>query len=189
MENKTKTVTIEIPVGKDVVMVDGVLTLVDNVTERIKTFADACRELGSEHPYVKAYDGYVAHVHHHNMDDYDLLAYLKLRIITEALNEGWKPEFTKDEHRWGVVYNFITKEEYERLDDEYKTRILVRGGNSEHSLYGVDCKGLQYGIATLSTGFDCSHVLVFKSKELAVYAGKQFVDIAVDFCFKPKTNE
>ena len=61
MENKTKKVEIEIPVGKVAKWVDGVLTLVDekpqDVTERIKTFADACRELGSDHPFVKAYDG------------------------------------------------------------------------------------------------------------------------------------
>jgi hypothetical protein len=45
MENKTKRVEIEIPVGKVAKWVDGVLTLVDekpqDVTERIKTFEEA----------------------------------------------------------------------------------------------------------------------------------------------------
>ena len=70
---ETKKVTIEIPAGKKAVWVNGVLTLVDekpqDVTERIKTFADACRELGSDHPFVKAYDGYVSHSHQHDMND------------------------------------------------------------------------------------------------------------------------
>lgn len=57
METKTKKVEIEIPVGKKIEWVNGVLTLVDekpkDVTERIKTFEDACHELGESHPLVK----------------------------------------------------------------------------------------------------------------------------------------
>ena len=45
-----KTITIEVPDGKNAKWVNGVLTIVDEqynppVTERIKTFEDACREL------------------------------------------------------------------------------------------------------------------------------------------------
>ena len=111
MENKTKKVEIEIPVGKVAKWVDGVLTLVDekpkDVTERIKTFADACCELGFDHPLVKAYDNYMSLAHKLNKDDYDVVAYLKLRIITEALNEGWKPQFTKGERRWYFWYDLL----------------------------------------------------------------------------------
>ena len=66
------------------------------VTERIKTFADACRELGSEHPLVEEYEAVTERcVGLSN----ELLAYLKLRIICAALNEGWEPQFTEDEWR------------------------------------------------------------------------------------------
>ena len=130
---ETKKVTIEIPAGKKAVWVNGVLTLVDekpqDVTERIKTFADACRELGSDHPFVKAYDGYVSHIHQHDMNDYDLVAYLQLRIITAALNEGWEPQFTKGERRWYFWYDLITKEQYDKLSAEDKSRVVGRGGS------------------------------------------------------------
>lgn len=54
------------------------------VTERIKTFEDACEVLGNNHPFIQAYkcwenDGV------NNQTDID--AYLKLRIICAALNE------------------------------------------------------------------------------------------------------
>lgn len=141
MENKTKKVEIEIPVGKVAKWVDGVLTLVDekpqDVTERIKTFADACRELGSDHPFVKAYDGYVSHIHQHDMNDYDLVAYLQLRIITAALNEGWEPQFTKGERRWYFWYDLITKEQYDKLSAEDRSRVVGRGGHYANAHCGL----------------------------------------------------
>ena len=188
MENKTKKVEIEIPVGKVAKWVDGVLTLVDekpqDVTERIKTFADACRELGSDHPFVKAYDGYVSHIHQHDMNDYDLVAYLQLRIITAALNEGWEPQFTKGERRWYFWYDLITKEQYDKLSAEDKSRVLGRGGNIAFAFYG-----LVYANASNASSGTVSHSgsrLAFKSEKLAAYAGRQFAEIYADFCFKPK---
>ena len=185
---ETKKVTIEIPAGKKAVWVNGVLTLVDekpqDVTERIKTFADACRELGSDHPFVKAYDGYVSHIHQYDMNDYDLVAYLQLRIITAALNEGWEPQFTKGERRWYFWYDLITKEQYDKLSAEDKSRVVGRGGNSANAYYG-----LVYANAHSASSFShtyCGSRLAFKSEKLAAYAGRQFAEIYADFCFKPK---
>ena len=188
MENKTKKVEIEIPVGKVAKWVDGVLTLVDekpqDVTERIKTFADACRELGSDHPFVKAYDGYVSHIHQHDMNDYDLVAYLQLRIITAALNEGWKPQFTKGERRWYFWYNLITKEQYDKLSAEDRSRVVGRGGYYASALFGLVCAFAGYA-SSVSLTYSGSR-LAFKSEKLAAYAGRQFAEIYADFCFKPK---
>ena len=188
MENKTKRVEIEIPVGKVAKWVDGVLTLVDekpqDVTERIKTFADACRELGSDHPFVKAYDGYVSHIRQHDMNDYDLVAYLQLRIITAALNEGWEPQFTKGERRWYFWYDLITKEQYDKLSAEDKSRVVGRGGN-----FALAVNGLVYAVAVNASSYSYSlngSRLAFKSEKLAAYAGRQFAEIYADFCFKPK---
>lgn len=50
-----------------------------DVTERIKTFEDACRELGMEHPFVAAYNAWI--MNEEFDDQLDILAYLKLRII------------------------------------------------------------------------------------------------------------
>ena len=188
---ETKKVTIEIPAGKKAVWVNGVLTLVDekpqDVTERIKTFADACRELGSDHPFVKAYDGYVSHIHQHDMNDYDLVAYLQLRIITAALNEGWEPQFTKGERRWYFWYDLITKEQYDKLSAENKSRVVGRGG-----LNAVANFGLVYANAYYASSYSRTYSgsrLAFKSEKLAAYAGRQFAEIYADFCFKPKSEE
>ena len=47
---KSKKLEIEIPEGKTAVWRNGILTLIDepekDVKERIKTFEDACREIG-----------------------------------------------------------------------------------------------------------------------------------------------
>lgn len=188
MENKTKKVEIEIPVGKVAKWVDGVLTLVDekpqDVTEHIKTFADACRELGSDHPFVKAYDSYVSHIHRHNMNDYDLVAYLQLRIITAALNEGWEPQFTKGESRWFFWYDLITKEQYDKLSAEDKSHVVGRGGFNAGASFGLVCASA-YLASTYSYAVSGSR-LAFKSEKLAAYAGRQFAEIYADLCFKPK---
>ena len=191
MENKTKKVEIEIPVGKVAKWVDGVLTLVDekpqDVTERIKTFADACRELGSDHPFVKAYDGYVSHIHQHDMNDYDLVAYLQLRIITAALNEGWEPQFTKGERRWYFWYDLITKEQYDKLSAEDRSRVVGRGGVFAYAVYGLVCASAYNAFSGSYT--NAGSRLAFKSEKLAAYAGRQFAEIYADFCFKPKSEE
>ena len=185
-----KEIKLQIPDGKKAEWIDGVLTLVDekpqDVTERIKTFADACRELGSDHPFVKAYDGYVSHIHQHDMNDYDLVAYLQLRIITAALNEGWEPQFTKGERRWYFWYDFITKEQYDKLSAENKSRVVGRGGNSSYAYYGLVFAHAFHVSSSAFTNYGSR--LAFKSEELAAYAGKQFIDIYADFCFRTKTQ-
>lgn len=156
-----KKIEIEIPYGKRAEWVNGVLTLVDDtpkdIRDRIKTFEDALEALGDEHPLVKEYWGVV------NVDldiTQDLIAYLKLRIITAALNEGWESTFAEGELRrypW-----FIIKQ------DDLMCASANYAGSHSSSSYGVR--------------------LAFKSKELAEYAGKQFIDIYKDFCFKTLTK-
>jgi len=180
MENKTKKVEIEIPVGKVAKWVDGVLTLVDekpqDVTERIKTFDDACRELGEGHPLVKEWQ-----MCGQNLSP-DLEAYLQLRIITAALNEGWEPQFTKGEHRWYYWYYLITKEQYDKLSAEDKSRVVGRGGYGANASYGLVCATALN--APSHTYIHYGSRLAFKSEKLAAYAGKQFIEIYADFCFK-----
>ena len=61
-----------------------------DITERVKTFEDACRELGNSHPLVLHYranfnaDGCWTDKVHAS----DFEAFLKLRIVCAALNEG-----------------------------------------------------------------------------------------------------
>lgn len=136
---KSKKLEIEIPEGKTAVWRNGVLTLIDEpekeVRERIKTFEDACREIGID---AEAW----------NRDkislglEPDVLAFLKLRIIVKALNEGWEPRFTEDECRYYPWFVLYTGEEYNRLDEEEKSRVVYRSFS-----YAVAFGGVSYAIA------------------------------------------
>lgn len=152
-----------------------------DVTERIKTFDDACRELGEGHPLVKEWQ-----MCGQNLSP-DLEAYLRLRIITAALNEGWKPQFTKDECRWYFWYDLITKKQYDNLSAEDKSRVVYRSHNGANSYGGVSCAIALYDSSNAYTFF--SSRLAFKSEKLATYAGRQFAEIYADFCFKPEEEE
>lgn len=184
-------ITIPVPDGKRAEWINGVLTLVDEpkvdnrpVTERIKTFEDAREALGDEHPLVKEYWGVV------NVDldiTQDLIAYLKLRIIVAALNEGWEPKFEKGEYRYFPRFYFYTKEEYDKLDDEVKGRCVLCSGYYTNSYYGFDLT-ITYHDASYS--FTCfGSRLAFRTRELAAYAGRQFIEEWADFMFKPRTGE
>lgn len=187
----SKQITIPVPDGKRAEWIDGVLTLVDEpkvdnrpVTERIKTFEDARESLGDEHPLVKEYWGVV------NVDlgiTQDLIAYLKLRIIVAALNEGWEPMFTKDEKRYYPWFYFYTKEEYDKLDNEEKWRCVLRSVFSANSSSGfVNCV---VGYYASSSNIYGGSRLAFRTRELAAYAGRQFIEEWADFMFNPRTGE
>lgn len=152
------------------------------VTSRVRTFNDAIEELGEAHEAVKAYRDIEWKL---GKEHKDLLAYLKLRIITEALNEGWKPQFTEGERRWYAWYELLTKEEMDAMSDKEKEERRVVGRASS-SAYANG--GLVYAYAgSVSSGTSYGSRLAFKSEELAEYAGKQFAEIYADYCFIPET--
>lgn len=156
------------------------------VTKRVQTLDDAVRELGDDQPAVKAWRSikYGYSVSEKDPDTADIMAYVTLRVITEALNEGWKPQFTEGERRWYAWYDFLTKEEVEGMSDEEKEERRVVG-RAFFNAYG----GLVYSnannVSTNSYAYYGSR-LAFKNEELAEYAAKQFGDIYADFCFIPK---
>lgn len=179
---KSKKLEIEIPEGKTAVWRNGVLTLIDEpekeVRERIKTFEDACREIGID---AEAW----------NRDkislglEPDVLAFLKLRIIVKALNEGWEPRFTEDECRYYPWFILYTGEEYNKLDEEEKSRVVYRSYN----YYAGALGGVSYALASYDSSFTDAYIgvrLAFKTSELAAYCGRQFLDIWADFVFLPE---
>ena len=158
------------------------------VTSRVQTFDDAVRELGDDHPAVKAWRSlkYGYAVSDTDPETADIMAYSTLRVITEALNEGWKPQFTEGERRWYAWYDFLTKEEVEEMSDEEKKerRVVGRANNYAYAYGGLVCSYASY-VSTYSNSHYGSR-LAFKNEELAEYAAKQFGDIYADFCFIPK---
>ena len=108
-----------------------------DITERIKTFEDACKELGSSHPLVLAYqntnlrDAEVAN------DNKDIIAYMKLRIIVAALNDGWEPQFIPGEYRWSPYFILYTKDEIDEMNDEARARVVFRSDSNAYANGGV----------------------------------------------------
>lgn len=113
-----------------------------DIMERVKTFEDACRELGEEHPFVRSYNGYTNNIHENNKNDTDILAYLKLRIICAALNEGWEPQFTEDEWRYYPWFWLYTQKEINDMDEDEKTdRRLMSTGEYQTGHAGLAFAG------------------------------------------------
>lgn len=158
------------------------------VTKRVQTLDDAVRELGDDQPAVKAWRSikYGYSVSEKDPDTADIMAYVTLRVITEALNEGWKPQFTEGERRWYAWYDFLTKEEVEGMSDEEKEERRVVGRASvDANAHGGLVYSVASNVSTYSVTYGGSR-LAFKNEELAEYAAKQFGDIYADFCFIPK---
>lgn len=147
-----------------------------DIKERVKTFHDAYCELGNEHPFVKSYEKYVNTA---SGEEKDVIAYMKLRIIVEALNEGWHPTFSEDEWRYFPWFYVYSKEKWNNMSDEDKRRCVGRSGYGAYSDGGLVFAHANGASPSSGAGFGSR--LAFKSEELAVYAGKQFIDIWVDY--------
>lgn len=156
-------------------------------TERVKTYEDAVWELGNDHPLVEAASS--AEWRFTNSEDKDIIAYLKLRVIVAALNDGWKPQFVPGELRWYPWYELISKDEYDAMsEDEKQERRCVGRSNHNANAFG----GLVYSYAYYASSVSFAHNgsrLAFKSEALAEYAGKQFAELFANFCFIPKSDE
>lgn len=149
------------------------------VTERIKTFDDAMMALGEEHHLVREW-------HCGENLSPDLEAYLQLRVICAALNEGWEPQFTEEEWRWYPWHYLWTESELAEKSDDWKAdRHLIMIGDKYQSEYA----GLAYADsadAPSDTGTTVGSRLCLKSEALATYCGKQFIDLWAAFLLTPK---
>lgn len=118
------------------------------VTDRIKTFNDALIELGPNHPLVKEFEAIYKADNTPN-----LITYLKLCIVTEALNEGWTPKLIEGEQRYLPYFKFTNG----RLTHE------CSNSDSAYQFAHIGCH------------------LAFKARWIANYAGKQFLELYEDY--------
>lgn len=116
-----------------------------NIMDRIKTFEDAMEETGR--PDVPDFSCLPPDMRRH------FIAQYKMEVITEALNEGWKPNWDND--------------------DEYKYYPWFVMAPSSFAFGDSDCGGSGAGAGGGSR-------LKFKTNELAKYAAEQFIDIWKD---------
>lgn len=150
----------------------------NSVTERIKTFEDACAALGN-HALVNQYRR-ITEEQNPPMDETaaDLIAYLKLRIITAALNEEWEPQFTEEERRYYPWFYLWTEEELNEKDEEWKREHCL----TTMQYHRGEWVSLTYAESDITRStIPVSARLCFKSGTLAEYAGKTFIDLWMDF--------
>lgn len=154
-----------------------------DIKERIKTFEDAVNAIGEDHPLVAQYKT-INSAFKEVDNNLHLFAYTRLAIIAEALNEGWRPEYTEDEYRYYPWFGLYTQEEYDDMDDEDKEccRFVGRSDGSAYASGGLVFADAFYGSAYSSTYIGSR--LAFKSRELAIYCGKQFIEIWINYLFK-----
>ena len=186
-----EVIQVEIPAGKKAAWVDGFLKLVDAeeeqkkderpITERVKTFEDACKELGEDHKLIQQFKAIQEAI----AEDKEATAYFKLGIITAALNEGWKPDFTNnEEYRYYPYLCLWSKEELEQKTDAWKDERNLQlwiGGGASYS--GAYC-----GLAVAGSGLAWSNAIAYvsarlahKTEELAIYSGKQFTELWANY--------
>lgn len=151
-----KKITIEVPEGKKAKWEGNSIIFVDdNVMDRVKTFTDACNELGENNDFLKEYQEVVRSPKFHFPD---LTAYLRLRIIVAALNEDWEPTFGK------ILYYPWFKV------------------NRTFEFYGIVTSSTDSNYTDLGVGVGMR--LAFKNAELAQYAATQFVNEYKEFLLK-----
>lgn len=118
-----------------------------DIKERIKTFDD-----------VLDYHNLIAEDFFNQCSNLstDEIAYRKIKLIAEALNEGWTPDWSNGEwDKWYPWFDFNDSSSAGRF-----------------SFYGSASQYLRSSVGSR---------LCFKSKDLATYAGTQFLDIYKDF--------
>lgn len=115
------------------------------IIDRVKSYEDACKELGRQ-PYNE--DSLMKF----GLTKNDI-AYQKMVVIVEALNEGWKPDWDNS--------------------DEWKYYPWFWMSPSSFAF-----RGSRYDDGSADAG--CGSRLKLKSRELAEYCGEQFIGIWKD---------
>lgn len=164
-----------------------------NIMERVKTYEDACDALDIS-PVLNSPNLCICEKHESTGEmcehfsfrqaiDRQALAYLKLCVITEALNEGWTPQFTEDEYRYYPWYWLYTKEEIAKMSKEERKKVVLFGSAASYGAYAgfADAHSI-YAPSTAHANVGSR--LCFKSSALAKYAGEQFAEIYLAFMGK-----
>ena len=143
-----------------------------DIKERVKCLEGAITALGMENQAVKDYYAIAR-----KTSAKDIVAFTKLRVIAEALNEEWKPNSDIWTGNYYTSFVLYTKEEFEELEEKKKLECLEICRSDKEKIYAeVDSK--------LAVSYvDSDDKISFKSRELARYCGRQFFDIWKDYLF------
>ena len=144
-----------------------------DITDKIKTFDDACKAIGLAGPEALPellQEKYAAIVPSH------IKAQLKLEIITLALNEGW--QHIPDGKHWAYWPWFCLYTAGEIADMGKKgaeERAMINATDVSEVFSGLGFAASDYAWSP-SYAYIGSR-LAYKSSELARYSGKQFIEL------------
>lgn len=143
-----------------------------DIKERVKCFEGAITALGMENQAVKDYYAIAR-----KTSAKDIVAFTKLRVIAEALNEEWKPDSDIWMGNYYTSFILYTKEEFEELGEKKKLECIEICRSDKESIYAEADSYLAVSYV------DSDNKISFKSRELARYCGRQFFDIWKDYLF------
>lgn len=131
-----------------------------DITERIKKFEDALQEVWETRPEV--WDEWELIEKLQGEATRSLVAYFKLGVITEALNEGWTPNWNDTTQKKWYPWFYIV------------------GGSADNGAYaGLGDVISAYGAADSDSYLGSR--LCCCSEKIATYAGTQFRELYQDF--------
>ena len=101
-----------------------------DIKDRVKTFEDAVSILGNDNQAVIDY-----YIIADKTCIEDIIAFGKLRVIAETLNEGWKPTFKEHECHYYPWFYIYTKKEYDNLNEDKKKLYSVINRYNNANMY------------------------------------------------------
>ena len=144
-----------------------------DITDKIKTFDDACKAIGLAGPEALPellQEKYAAIVPSH------IKAQLKLEIITLALNEGWQ-HIPDGRHYaywpWFCLYTAGEIADMGKKGAEERAMINATDVSDVFAGLGYASSNNAWSYSDASFGSR----LAYKSRELARYSGKQFIEL------------
>ena len=144
-----------------------------DITDKIKTFDDACKAIGLAGPEALPellQEKYAAIVPSH------IKAQLKLEIITLALNEGWQHIPDGKHYAYWPWFCLYTAGEIADMGKKgAEERAMINATDVSDVFAGL-------GYASSDAAWSRSYAalgsrLAYKSRELARYSGKQFIEL------------
>ena len=154
-----------------------------NIMERVKSYEDACEVLG-EHPWLNEIG---LHINNERCElsyiecPKHVIAMLKLETIIRALNEGWVPPQDCETEVWYPWHFLYTQKELDEMSkDEKRERCML---NITGKYHGTSAGFGFAGSADAPSGAGAyfGSRLCLKTRDLAVYCGKQFIDLWAEF--------
>lgn len=154
-----------------------------NIMERVKSYEDACEVLGID-PYLNCEGLHISDQYcemHSILLPKHVIAMLKLETIIRALNEGWVPPQDCETEVWYPWHFLYTQKE---LDDMSKAEKQERCMLDIKGKYHGTSAGFGSARSHYAPSYTYAHFgsrLCLKTRDLAVYCGKQFIDLWAEF--------